>query len=97
MSNSNYIFIYREDNGRVRMASQPGLRRTGKIRVTTPLATRPRPLHHTKQKKKDMNATICKTMMMCAVLTSSSEARDGCMVVGKADPRGYPHPPFSKA
>jgi hypothetical protein len=42
-----YNFIYyllSEDNGRVRMASQPGLRRTGKIRVTTPLATRPRPL-----------------------------------------------------
>ena len=31
-------------HGRVRMASQPGLRQTGKIRVTTPLATRPRPL-----------------------------------------------------
>ena len=31
-------------HGRVRKASQPGLRQTGKIRVTTPLATRPRPL-----------------------------------------------------
>ena len=74
------------------MASQPGLRRTGKIRVTTPLATRPRPLRFVLSRCRIYKIKKIKETLACFLYLLSSEARDVCMVVGKAA-SGGPHPP----
>ena len=65
--NKNIIHIH--PHGRVRKASQPGLRQTGKIRVTTPLATRPRPLYNNNKKNLRNNFILSLNNLLCCFFT----------------------------